>query len=76
MSFLNGNTKLLAVQELDNAITLDFNSFIFSDISEKTILEEVLYTISLSVGDNYDVESVVFTNENKEITEIVLETIE
>lgn len=76
MSFLNGNTKLLAVKELDNSLALDFNSFIFNDLSDKKILEEVLYTISLSVGDNYNVENVVFTNDNEEITQIVIKTLE
>ena len=76
MSFLNDNTKLLAVEQMDNILTLDFNNYIFDDIENKDILEEVLYTISLSVGDNYDVDSVVFTNNNEEITQITIKTLE
>ncbi len=34
-------------------------------MSEENILEEVLYTINLSIADNYDVEEVIFEVENK-----------
>ena len=45
-------------------------------IEEKNILEEVIYTISLSVCDNYEVKGVVFNVENEEIYKTVLKTIE
>ena len=40
------------------------------------ILEEVIYTICLSIGDNYDVEEVSFTVEDEEIYKSVIKTIE
>ena len=55
MSYLNSNTKLLEISESVDSLDLVFNSYIFSDVDEKEILEEVIYTISLSVKDNYDV---------------------
>ena len=45
-------------------------------MSEENILEEVLYTINLSIADNYDVEEVIFEVENKEIYKSVLKSIE
>ena len=76
MSYLNNNTKLLAISESVDSLDLVFNSYIFSDISEKEILEEVIYTISLSVKDNYDVEQVIFHVEDEEIYKSVIKTIE
>ena len=57
-------------------MNLEFNSYIFNDIDEKNILEEVIYTICLSIGDNYDVEEVSFTVEDEEIYKSVIKTIE
>ncbi len=76
MSFINDNTKLLSVEQSDNVLTLDFNNYIFDDVENRAILEEVLYTISLSAGDNYDIDQVVFTNNNEEITQILIKTLE
>lgn len=67
MSFLNSNTKVLSVNEQDNVLTVDFNEYIFNDINTKDILEEVIYTINLSIKDNYDVKEVIFTSNNEEI---------
>lgn len=76
MSFLNGNTKLLDSKVVDNIMELDFNSYIFDENDNKNILEEVAYTIALSVKDNYDVSEVVFKVDTEEIYKSVLKTIE
>lgn len=76
MSFLNNNTKLIATNEENDILTLEFNEFIFNDIDTQKILEEVIYTICLSVADNYDVKEVIFEVENQEIYKSVLKTIE
>ena len=76
MSFLNNDSKILSVNETDNELTINFNSAIFNDINAKDILEEVIYTISMSINDNYDVETVVFNVENEEIHKSVLKSIE
>ncbi len=67
MSFLSSDTKLLSSQSVDKTLRLEFNDAIFSNIDEKDILEEVIYTISLSVFDNYDADKVVFISNNEEI---------
>jgi germination protein M len=72
MSYLNSNTELLAIEEQENILELTFNSYIFSDVSDKEILEEVIYTICLSVKDNYDVDEVVIKNEEEPVITTVL----
>lgn len=76
MSYLNSNTKLLAATETIDKLDLNFNSYIFNNYDEKDILEEVIYTIGLSIRDNYDVKEVnIFVND-EEIVKSVLKTIE
>ncbi|MEG2322459.1 MAG: GerMN domain-containing protein [Bacilli bacterium] len=70
LSYLNSNTKLLDVIENTNSLELSFNNYIFND--NKDILEEVIYTICLSINDNYDVKEVIFQADNKEISKMVL----
>lgn len=67
MSYLNNNTKILSVNSEDDTLIVNFNSAIFNDINEKDILEEVIYTISMSINDNYDVNKVVFNVNDEEI---------
>ncbi|MDD4036679.1 MAG: GerMN domain-containing protein [Bacilli bacterium] len=70
MSFLSANAKLLAYSEEDNKILLNFNEYIFNDIEEKNILEEVSYSIAYSIFDNYNVKEVVFRVNNEIIKSI------
>lgn len=76
MSYLNSNTKLLAVEQTIDKLDLNFNEYIFNNYDEKDILEEVIYTIGLSVRDNYDVKEVNILVEDEEIAKSVLKTIE
>jgi len=41
----------------------------------KDILEEVIYTICLSIKDNYDTKEVIINVDNEEISKTVLKTI-
>ena len=67
MSFLNSNTVLLSSELNDESLNLVFNQYIFNDLGTKNILEEVIYTISLSVEANYNVKEVSFEVNNEEI---------
>ena len=68
MSYLNGGTELLDYKLEDGILKLNFNNSILDDIASNNILEEVIYTISLSVQDLYsDVQEVDFLVENEEI---------
>ena len=76
MSYLNSNTKLISVNEVANDLVVNFNSAIFNDINTKEILEEVIYTISMSINDNYNVKTITFNVEDEEIYKSVLKSIE
>ena len=76
MSFLNYNAKLLSTTQDLDTMSLEFNSYIFSDYDNKKVLEEVIYTISLSVEDNYDVSELKFIVNNEEIYKSVFKSIE
>ncbi len=76
MSYLNSNTTLLSSEITDDTLSLVFNQYIFSDQTTKNILEEVIYTIGLSIGINYDVKQVVFNVDNQEIYKSVIKTLE
>lgn len=75
ISYLNNNIELLAIEEQPDILELTFNSYIFSDIETKDILEEVIYTICLSIKDNYDTKEVVINVENEEVLKTVLKNI-
>ena len=68
MSYLATNVKLLDYEIIDNTIKLNFNNLILSDITSNVILEEVMYTIGLSLCDELDVEEVIFYVDNQEIS--------
>ena len=76
MSFLNSNTKLLNYKLEDGKLTLNFSEDILSDVTTNNILEEVIYTISLTMNDNYGVEEVVFLVEDEEIYKSLIKDIE
>ncbi|MCI9110642.1 MAG: GerMN domain-containing protein [Bacilli bacterium] len=76
MSFLNEDTKLVSSNVDNKKMNLEFNSYIFDDVTTEEILEEVIYTICLSVKDNYDIDEVVLTVNNKEIYKTTMKSIE
>lgn len=68
MSYLDTNVKLLDYEITDNVIKLNFNDLILSDITNNLILEEVMYTIGLSLCDDLNLDTVVFLVNNQEIS--------
>ena len=76
MSYLNSNISLLASEQDVDTLSLVFDDYLFNDANSKNILEEVIFSISLSVGDNYDVKEVIFEVNNEEIYKSVIKTIE
>lgn len=68
MSYLDSNVKLINYEIKDNIIKLNFNDLILSDITNSTILEEVIYTIGLSLYDELNIEKVIFEVNNQEIS--------
>lgn len=76
MSYLDNNVKLLDYEIIDNKIKLNFNNLILSDITSNVILEEVMYTIGLSLCDELDIEEVIFEVDNEEISTFSSKTID
>ena len=76
MSYLDNNIKLLDYEIIDKTIKLDFNDAILSDITNNLILEEVMYTIGLSLCDELEIEKVIFLVNNKDISTFSLKSIE
>ena len=76
MSYLDSNVKLEVATVEDDVLHLNFNQNIMSSLDDEPILEEVIYTIALSIQDNYDVSQVYFEVENQEIYKTVLKTLD
>lgn len=68
MSFLNSKVELLDYKEENNSLVLNFNDYLF-DHSDK-VLEEVIYSISYSVFDNYEVDMVMFEVDGSNVKQI------
>ncbi len=65
-SILNENVELIDKEIVDeDLLILNFNSALFD--SNSTIKEEVLYTLSYSAFSNYDVNTISFRVDNKDI---------
>ena len=64
ISLLKSNTELINYEIEDKIMTLNFNNEIFTN---DKLLEEVTYPISMSVFDNYDVDSIIFKVEGENI---------
>ena len=75
MSFLSSNTKLISINNSDNIMELEFNNSIINNLNTNEILEEVIYTIALSINDNYNVDEAIFSVEDEQIYKSVLKEI-
>lgn len=64
VSLLSSNTELINYEIEDKTMTLNFNNNIFTN---NKLLEEVTYSISESVFESYDVDSVLFQVNGKNI---------
>ena len=64
VSLLSSNTELINYEIEDKTMTLNFNNSIFTN---NKLLEEVTYSISESVFESYDVDSVLFQVNGKNI---------
>lgn len=67
MSYLASSVELESYEELENQIILSFNNAIFDDFNDQNILEEVKYSISLSIQDTLNVREVIFKVDDKVI---------
>ena len=71
-TYLTIGTKLKNYEINENEINLEFNNAIFNNFNK--IDEDVMYGISLSVYDNYDIPVINFIVDNKKIEAYTLKT--
>lgn len=77
MSYLNANTSLINYEEKGDILQLNFNDAILDSRASNKILEEVIYTISLSLIDNYsNIKEVSFLVNDRKICTNSLKSIE
>ena len=76
MSYLDANVRLLDYELNDEVVRLNFNEFILSDITNNLILEEVVYTVGLSLLQELNVDEVIFEVNNREICTFSLKSLD
>ena len=64
ISYLAASTNLTNYELLENSIALSFDNHLLANIDDKDILEEVKYSIALSLRDSYDRKEVLFNYPN------------
>jgi len=63
VSYLTVSAELLNYEILENSINLSFNNEVLS-LDENKIIEEVKYSIALSIRDTYDINETIFYVDN------------
>lgn len=63
ISYLASSAELLDYEILENSINLSFNNQVLS-LDEKEIIEEVKYSIALSIRDTYNINETIFYVDN------------
>lgn len=72
ISYLKASAVLQNYELLEDKISLSFNNYLLANLDEKEILEEVKYSIALSLRDTYNVKEVSFSVDDELIDTIGL----
>lgn len=72
ISYLTASSNLSTYELLENSIALSFNNKLLANLDNNDILEEVKYSIALSIRDNYGITEVIFNLPNQENSTIKL----
>lgn len=70
ISYLAASANIINYELLENGIKLSFNNYLIANIKEEEALEEVKYSIALSLRDTYGINEVIFSIPNNENTKI------
>ena len=70
ISYLAASANITNYELLENAIKLSFNNYLIANIKEEEALEEVKYSIALSLRDTYGINEVIFNIPDSENTKI------
>lgn len=66
VSYLHANAEITNYEILENEIKLSFNEYLLDDLTNNVVLEEVKYTIFLSLRDTYNIDKVEFNVNDKD----------
>lgn len=66
ISYLAASADITNYELLENSITLSFNNYLIANIKDNDILEEVKYSIALSLRDTYGINEVIFNISDKD----------
>ena len=72
ISYLASSTNLVNYELLENSISLSFDNYLIANLSDDKILEEVKYSIALSLRDSYGVNEVIFNSLDEKNTTMVM----
>lgn len=72
ISYLAASTNMTSYELLENTITLSFDNYLIANMKEEDILEEVKYSIALSIRDTYGINEVFFNLPDTETLKISL----
>jgi spore germination protein GerM len=70
ISYLKASANITNYELLENAISLSFNNYLIANMKEEQILEEVKYSIALSLRDTYGINEVIFNIPDSENSKI------
>lgn len=70
ISYLAASANMTNYELLENAISLSFNNYLIANMKEEQILEEVKYSIALSLRDTYGINEVIFNIPDSENVKI------
>lgn len=77
ISYLNANAEMTNYEIMENEIKLSFNEYLLDTLNEAKILEEVQYTIFLSLRDTYAIDQVEFeVKEGEKNVNLVINSLE
>lgn len=70
ISYLASSTSMTNYELLESTISLSFNNYIIANLKDDAVLEEVKYSIALSLRDTYGINEVIFSIPDMENTRI------
>lgn len=70
ISYLASSTSMTNYELLESTISLSFNNYLIANLKDDAVLEEVKYSIALSLRDSYGINEVIFSIPDMENTRI------
>ena len=70
ISYLAASANMTNYELLESTISLSFNNYLIANMKEEDLLEEVKYSIALSIRDTYGINEVIFNIPDTENTKI------